>query len=730
MPRKTTGGEYFYEEESPNGKLYSREVLRLLFSYLWPYRRSLAAAFFLVLCIAGANLAVPYLFKTIVDRHLIKRGRTVSLSRAGQVEEGGVPGGRADREDGMLDRRLDRGVRLDGDTVFLYQSELKYFSRGEIKRLAEQGILSESSYVLIESQDPGPLLRRKIQEQVAAGTAEQAGPGTYLFEPETLQRFTVSELARLRRGDYREVVRSVLLILGILLVQLGSSYLQIVLLMRLSQRAMRDLRRDLFAHTLSLEVSFYDRNPVGRLVNRVTNDVEKLNELFSSVLVTLFQDLLLMAGITAVMFLTSPRMALLFSASFPLLALLTVLFRLNVRNAYRLIRTRISELNSFLNETISGIRIVQIFAREAANLAGFRRVNRSVYDAHLRQLYVVAVFHPLIAFMRWFTIAVIIYFGARGIVQDWASFGLLVMFIAYAERFFHPIQDLSQKFDIMQSANAAGEKILSLLRAPATKEDGRGGAPESRVESAARFQGRIRFEDVWFAYNPGEWVLKGVSFEVSPRQTLAIVGETGAGKTTVINILSRFYPLQRGRVLIDGRELDSIPYEEVRRNIAVVMQDIFLFSRSVRENIVLGDGVDPQRFERAVAASHADRFIRGLPLGREEQVMERGVTFSAGERQLLSFARALYTDPAVLVLDEATSSIDTETEMLIQDAIARLTRGRTSIVIAHRLSTIRNADRILVLERGRIAEQGTHAELMAKGGLYHRFYSLQFETLQ
>jgi ABC-type multidrug transport system fused ATPase/permease subunit len=327
---------------------------------------------------------------------------------------------------------------------------------------------------------------------------------------------------------------------------------------------------------------------------------------------------------------------------------------------------------------------------------------------------------------------VLIYFGARGIVQNWASFGLLVMFIAYTERFFHPIQDLSEKFDIMQSANAAGEKILSLLRTPAAKEDGQESkvaAETGRAARQPRFQGSIRFEEVWFSYIPEEWVLRGVSFEVKPRETLAIVGETGAGKTTIINILARFYPVQRGRVLIDGRDIAAVPHAQVRENIGIVMQDIFLFSRSIRENIVLGSGFDRERFNRAVDMSHLNRFLQMLPAGEEEPVMERGVTFSAGERQLLSFARALYADPSILVLDEATSSIDTETEMLIQDAITRLTRGRTSIIIAHRLSTIRNADRILVLEKGRIAEQGSHQELMKKKGLYHRFYSLQFGTL-
>jgi len=751
--------EYYQEEDEKNGRLYSRDVFSLVFKYIFAYKKYLFTALVFVLFITGANLAVPFFFKTIVDRFVFKQGKVVDLGKLSLLEE----------KDFFL-KRLKRSVALDDAHVFLFQADLKYFSERELKQLDADGVLSDSTYILVHPADIGRELRDKIKGMVQAGDARAFTGSRYLFKPADMHRFSVQEIVSLRKEDIRGIVRFVLIIIAVLLVQFVSSYIQILLLMRLSQHAMRDLRSDLFTHILSLELSYFEKNPIGRLVNRVTNDIERLNELFSSVLITFFQDILMMAGIIVVMYMTSISLALVVSITFPFLVLCTILFRVQVRNAYRIIRTKIGDLNSFLNETITGIRIVQIFVRESRNFKKFLGINTDVYTAQLRQLYINAVFRPIIGLMRWFAIAAVIYFGARGIVQDRISFGLLVMFIAYIERFFHPVQDLSEKFDIMQSATAAGEKILSVFQADAMKEvdkpegrphgdkvteagdapgqsgliedTGRGYAalkkghvaadtsPHEAAAESSRFRGRIEFRHVWFAYSPGEWVLRDVSFSVSPRQTLAIVGETGAGKTTIISLLSRFYRAQRGTVLVDGVDIEGTSFSDVRKNIIPVMQDVFLFSRSVRDNIILGNPYDAGRFREVSESTHIDRFIRWLPGGAQEPVMERGATFSAGERQLLSFARALYFDPSVLVLDEATSNIDTETERLIQDAIVRLTKGRTSIVIAHRLSTIQHAHKIIVLEKGSVVEEGTHSVLLSKKGLYHRLYTLQFGGLE
>lgn len=729
--------DYYQEEDERSGKLYSREVLRLLFRYILVYKRYLIIALVFVLFITGSNISVPFLFKVIIDRYIFKQGRIVDVEMLrGRV--GGI----------AVLKRVNRGIKLTDKLVFLYQSDLKFFSRKEIEDYTGSGIFSKETFILVDSDLPEVSLKEKLERLKDKGYVRIFKPSLLLITSNALEKFSVAEIIQLRREDFVRTAKFIFIIVIILLVQFASNYLQIIFLMRLSQNAMRDLRRDLFSHILRLEVSFYDKNPIGRLVNRVTNDVEKLNELFSSVLITLFQDILMLLGIALVMFLTNLTLALIVATTFPFLIFFTILFRIKVRNAYRMIRSRISDLNSFLNETITGIRIVQIFVRELNNFKRFLKRNTDVYNAQLKQLYANAVFRPLIGFLMWFGIAAVIYFGAEGILQNRLSYGLIVMFIAYIERFFHPIQDLSEKFDIMQSANAAGEKILSILKVDALKEDVDGAGNhglnasvilQSRGMSVSdsqgskqdwRFKGHIIFDDVWFSYVPGEWVLRGVSFEVNPLETLAIVGETGAGKSTIINILSRYYSIQRGRVMIDGVDIREIPYQVLRRNIASVIQDVFLFSRSVLKNIILGSPYEEHRFNTIKKITHLERFISDLPMKEYEPVMERGSTFSAGERQLLSFARALYFDPSILVLDEATSNIDSETEKLIQDAISSLIRGRTSIIIAHRLSTIKNASRIIVLEKGRIVEEGKHCSLLARKGIYHKLYTLQFTPIK
>ncbi|HEB32752.1 MAG TPA: ABC transporter ATP-binding protein [Spirochaetes bacterium] len=721
---------YYDEESIGSERVYSGEVLKLIFSYVFVYKKYLFLSLFFVLFITGANLSVPYLFKIIIDRYIFKQGQIIHLdaysSRTGN---------------NLYDKQFRRGKYLSGTDRFLFQSRLKYFSKNEKEDLVNSGALSSKKYVFIESPRFEGELGKKIDSYILKGEILVFGESIYLFETGVLSRFKVEELARLRSQDFVHIVRYIMFIIGILLVQFVSSYIQIMFLMKLSQMAMKDLRKDLFSHILTLEVSFFDKNPIGRLVNKVTNDIETLNEFFSSVLITLFQDILLMLGIAFVMFFTDVYLALIVAATYPFIIIITILFRIQVRNAYRKIRTRITDINGFLNETITGIRIIQIFVMELNNFKKFLLKNNAVYKAQLKQLYVFGVFRPLIGFLRWVSIAAVIYFGARGIVGDRISFGLLVMFIAYIERFFAPVRDLSEKFDIMQSATAAGEKLISILKADAVKEtdDDFKVLPEKgtqftsysdpekvRRPETVRFKGKIVFDDVWFSYKPDEWVLRGVSFSMNPGETLAIVGETGAGKTTIISILSKFYRIQKGKIFIDGADLNEIPYGAIRRNIVSVMQDVFLFSRNVRENITLGLPYDEAYFKTVSKATHIEKFIKKLPAGELEPVMERGATFSAGERQLLSFARALYFDPSILVLDEATSSIDTETERFIQDAIAHLTRGRTSIIIAHRLSTIKNADRIIVLDRGKIVEEGRHRELIQKKGIYHKLYSLQF----
>lgn len=722
--------DFFHEEENAEGIIFNRDVFGLLVKYISAYKGYLAVSLLFVVIITGATLSVPYISKIIIDRYIVKQGLIVCIKNSQFTKH----------DASLLHEKLVKGVALSDSACFMPQSELSFLSGKKMRQLAHAGALSSQKYTLIESPALNPLLETKIKSVARQGGVIIVSSSQYLLGAGAMKQFTVRELMQLRAGDLRRIGLYALLVLGIFTVQFMASYMQIISLMNLSQKAMRDLRRDLFAHVLSLEISYFDKNPIGRLVNRVTNDIEALNELFSSVLITFFQDLLILAGITAIMFATDASLALVVAISFPFLAIITIVFRVKARNAYRTIRTKIAALNAFLNENITGIRIVQIFVQELKQIRKFAHINAAVFDANMQQVYIYGIFRPLIEFFRWFSIAGVIYIGAHLIMTDRISYGLVVMFLSYIGTFFEPIGDLAEKFDTLQSATAAGEKILLLFNAPARRElsDEHSAAAFIRAHGrhisksstgVVRLDGEIRFDDVWFSYRPDEWILKGVSFSIGKNQTLAIVGETGSGKTTIVNLLSRFYPIQKGAISIDGISVSDIPYPILRGNIAMVMQDVFLFSRTIAENIALGSKVDEQKLNLALQISHCNKFIRGLANGAREKVMERGATFSAGERQLLAFARALYFDPAILVLDEATSNIDTETERLIQDATAQLIRGRTSLIIAHRLSTIRSADFIIVLDHGKIIERGDHTSLLAAKGMYYELYKLQFQDI-
>jgi ATP-binding cassette subfamily B multidrug efflux pump len=711
------------EEDTPSATYLNREVVRLLFTYLLRYRSYLFWALFFVSIITATKLMVPFASGWVIDRYLVKEGRIATV----------IDDATLCTQPEAFVAAYRHAIPLDAKTRFIPQYRLRRVSASEIAALTKLRIIAVEPRILIESPRLNPASRLKLEKGIADGGITAFGDRQFVCSEASLRRFSGSESALLRVHDWRRIVYAVGAILALFLVQFGASYWQIIALMKLSQYAMRDLRIDLYRHLLSLELKFFDGNPVGRLVNRVTNDIETLNEMFSTVLVTLFQDLIIMIGVVTVMYLTEVRLALIVSASFPLLAATIIIFSVKARSAYRVIRTKIAHLNAVLNENITGIRITQVFRREEHQYEGFALINHENYEANIAQLMIYAVFRPMIDFFRWVVVAAVVFFSAQALTHATLTYGIIVMFLAYIANLFEPLGDMAEKFDVMQSANAAGEKILAMFKAKAISEiDGATGEagkpPLIPARGTARLRGEIRFDAVWAAYKENEWVLRGVSFSVPERSTLAIVGETGSGKSTVISLLGRLYPWQRGGITIDGVSVSDIPYALLRRSIAVVMQEPFLFSRTLRENITLGSNFDERRFNEVAAATHLDSFINRLPKGIEEPVMERGVTFSAGERQLCSFARALYADPSILVLDEATANIDSETESLIQDAIGRMVQDRTAVVIAHRLSTIRRADRIIVLDNGVVAEEGDHGSLMAARGLYYELYRLQFEA--
>lgn len=537
-------------------------------------------------------------------------------------------------------------------------------------------------------------------------------------------------------GDMAKLNEYTAIFIGLLIAEFVFQYAVFYITQYIGQNIIYDIRVRLFAHLQKFELSFFDRNPVGRLITRVTSDIEVLNDMFSSGLVYIFGDIFLIIGIIFFMFHMNVSLALITLSVLPFLFYASLIFRKNVRQNYRDIRLKVAETNSFFQENITGISVIQLFNREKKRADKFDQINRELTGHHIKSVFYYGLFYPTVGFISSMAIAMIIWYGGDVILTSvgadplstHVTAGTLFAFIMFAQLFFRPIQDLSDKYNILQTAMASSERVFKLLdrKPPITN-------PENPVKLNA-LNGDIEFRNVFFAYNAKDrkedwdYVLKDISFEVRTGESIALVGATGAGKSSVINILSRFYEIQQGQILLDGVDIRQLNQYELRKHIAVVLQNVFLFSGNILENIRLWDQSIPE--EKAIRAAQtvgADRFIERLPGKYYEEVKEGGSTLSVGQRQLISFARALAFDPKILVLDEATSSIDTETEILIQAAIKKLMAGRTSFIIAHRLSTIKNVDRIIVLHKGRIRETGNHDELIAQGGIYYKLYQLQYK---
>jgi ATP-binding cassette subfamily B multidrug efflux pump len=499
------------------------------------------------------------------------------------------------------------------------------------------------------------------------------------------------------------------------------SYLQTVLLNTVGQYVMFDIRRELYDKLQHQEVAYYDRNPVGRIMTRLTNDVDSLNELFTAGVTDVLGDVVMIIAIIGVMLWMDVRLTLVTLLTVPMLFAATTWFRKGARRGYDMVRTRIARINAFLQEHFAGAQTVQIFNAEAKSLQKFDAINDDYRKANIDTIFFYAVFFPLVDFIGAVGIALVIWYGGYRVMNGALTLGALVAFIQYSGFLFQPIRDISDKYNVLQAAVVASHRIFKTLDLPVAIKN-----PDTPLKSG-RSRGYIEFQNVWFAYKDDDWVLKDVSFVVSPGQSVALVGHTGSGKTTITNLLMRFYDIQRGRILLDGVDLRDWDLQSLRENFAVVLQDIFLFSGTVESNIRLGrEDISDERVAWAAKEVHANKFIERLKEGFKSEVKERGAGLSVGQKQLISFARALAFDPALLILDEATSSIDTETEQLIQQAIERVMRDRTAIVVAHRLSTVQRADQIIVLHHGEIREQGTHQELLAQRGLYWMLYKLQY----
>lgn len=493
-------------------------------------------------------------------------------------------------------------------------------------------------------------------------------------------------------------------------------------LQMIGQHVMRDLRHTLFTHLQKLDVQYFDKNPVGRLMTRVMGDVQVLNELFTSGVITGFGNLLFIIGIMVAMLLYNWKLALVTFTVLPIIFIATLVYQIYSRRAFREQRKQLARINAFLQENIVGMTTMKLFAQETRSYHRFNERNRRYLAANLRSIFYYSIFFPLIEVTASLATAVIIWYGGGQLIQDTLTFGVLVAFIRYAERFFWPIRELSEKYTIFQNAMASSERIFQLLDTEPSI------VSTVKNKNIQELKGDIEFRNVWFAYNDDDYVLRDVSFTVKPGEKVALVGHTGAGKTSIINLLCRFYDINKGQILIDGVDIQQMNIEELRGAISIVQQNIFLFSDTIERNISLGDpSITSEHVHSASKDVNLDRFIEKMPEAYKTEIKEDGGGLSVGQKQLVAFARALASDPSILILDEATSSVDTETEILIEQALNRLMEKRTSVVIAHRLSTIQNADKIIVMHRGEIRESGTHNELIQKGGIYHRLYQLQFK---
>jgi ATP-binding cassette subfamily B protein len=523
-----------------------------------------------------------------------------------------------------------------------------------------------------------------------------------------------------QNGDYNVIIDTAIIYASVLAFSFCFNIAQAIILQTTGQKIVLTVRMKLYAHIHSLSSRFFDLTPVGKLVTRVTNDVDALSEMYSGILVGLFRSLVKIIGLAVVMLLLDPSLALISFALLPLVILLTFLFRKTARQTYRVSRTRLTDINTFLSENISGMRIIQIFGREQRKFEEFHHKNTKLYRALFREMMVFAIFRPLIYLLSILSLMVVLGVGANEVLQGAFSVGTLFIFAQYIQSFFEPIQELAEQFSTLQSSLASAEKIFSVMQEEILVKD-----PEDPIV-LPEIKGRIEFSHVWFAYDNENYVLRDVSFVIEPGQSVAFVGATGAGKSSILNLIGRYYDIQEGTITLDGVDIRKLSKKQLRSAIGQMQQDVFIFEGTVESNIRLYDkDITDEEVREAAEFVNASKFIEKLPGGYAEPVSERGSTFSAGERQLLSFARTLAHKPSILVMDEATANIDTETEALIQEALAKLMKGRTTIMVAHRLSTIQHADCIMVMHKGKIREQGTHQELLAQDGIYRKLYELQ-----
>ena len=654
--------------------------MKRLLTYLKPHKWIMTAATILVLFIIVVELYRPIVIGNAIDDYI--NGYYAPYIETTADASGAIP-----YKDTYLTRDFTPKTGQMYDQIFLYDNQ--YY-------MAEN--LSKEECELLKNADSDTISNYVNQNAVL---------------------LTRSELKLLRHYDFTGILKAAALYLFLLLTGFVLNALDTWILQKMGQEIIFKMREEVFTHIHSLSLSFFNNTPVGKLVTRVSNDTEAVNELFSTILVKLFKNIVKIIGFAVVMVSINVKMALVSFLLLPVVTVLTFFFRYMSKKAYQLTRNRITDLNTFLSEHLSGMKLIQIFAREDIKYQQFEQKSKDLYQANWREVMTFAIFRPSIYLVSVFAMMIVIGTGSYSVLNQTLSLGTLFIFISYISSFFDPIQELAEQFGTLQSSLASAEKIFSVLdETPDIVK------PEHPVEVTIR--GRIEFRHVWFAYENDDYILKDISFVIEPGEKVAFVGATGAGKSSILNLIGRYYDIQKGEILIDGVNIKDIDTDVLRSAIGQVQQDVFIFTGDIKSNISLGnENISMEEIKRAAQIVHADSFIEKMPGGYDAPVTERGSTLSAGQRQLLSFARTLAYQPSILVLDEATANIDTETESLITSALARLMEGRTTIMVAHRLSTIQHADKIIVMHHGQIKESGSHQELLAKNGLYKKLYDLQ-----
>jgi len=709
-------------------------LLQRLIAYASPYWKPFALCVVLAFLVVAADLGRTYLIKVAIDDHINGyRQPMVSAPTAAELERLGL-----DPLPGATGERAYARVGWDAPKAAAAGQREAWADLPRWQIAEADGARYLVAGWLPSDADGGYAVEPAGGEALEGGKAQVGGEapvdgeapagGEAIVRTASGETFAARELSQeeidaFQAGDAPAIWRLGALFLLAVAGAAALSIWQMNLLQFTGQSILYTIREQLFRHIARMPMSFFDRNPVGRLVVRVTQDTESLNNLFTQVIVTLVKDVLVLIGIVAVMFHLHAGLALLTLTVLPALAALTFWYKAVIRDAQRETRTMLSKLNSFLAENLSGMRITQMFVRERRQWEQFHELNEGHFRAGMRGTVINSVFQPAIGFVGNLAVALLLWYGGLRVLDGSLPFGVVFAFTIYVRQFFNPLMSLAEKYGQVQMAMVGAERIFDLLdEEPAMKE------AEKPAALPRPVRGEIRFENVWFAYQGDEWVLRDVSFTIRPGETVAFVGATGAGKSSIIQLLNRFYDIRRGRILLDGVDIRELPLAELRRAVGIVQQDVFLFTGTIRSNIRLNEErISDEEVEEAAKRVNMDAYVRALPNGYDTLLGERGVTLSLGERQLLSFARAIVFRPEVLVLDEATSNIDTETELAVQEALAELSRGRTTLVVAHRLSTIQHADQIIVMHKGQVRETGTHQELLGQRGYYYRLHQLQYK---